>query len=67
MECHVDAINNVVTGNNDDDDSTSGDQPIDDEANHCYGHVRSIPRVVKLMGGTRAQRLGCPCQRRSSS
>ena len=27
---HVDAINNVVTGNNDDDDSTSGDQPIDD-------------------------------------
>ena len=27
---HVDAINNVVTGNNDDDESTSGDQPIDD-------------------------------------
>lgn len=27
---HVDAINNVVTGNTDDDDSTSGDQPIDD-------------------------------------
>lgn len=27
---HVDAINNVVTGNNDNDDSTSGDKPIDD-------------------------------------
>ncbi len=27
---HVDAINNVVTGNNDDDSETSGDQPIDD-------------------------------------
>ncbi|MFL2979906.1 MAG: peptidylprolyl isomerase [Candidatus Thalassarchaeaceae archaeon] len=27
---HVDAINNVLTGNNDNDDSTSGDQPIDD-------------------------------------
>ncbi len=27
---HVDAINNVITGNNDDDSQTSGDQPIDD-------------------------------------
>jgi len=27
---HVDAINNVATGNNDDDPDTSGDQPIDD-------------------------------------
>jgi cyclophilin family peptidyl-prolyl cis-trans isomerase len=35
---HVDAINNVVTGNNDDDTSTSGDQPIDD--------VRLITAVV---------------------
>ena len=35
---HVDAINNVVTGNNDDDPDTSGDQPIDD--------VRLITAVV---------------------